>query len=96
MLAEPPEGDGIYYAAKAVIWRTSVLDQLYNIEVPTLVLTSDIDTSVPAQHSRDIAERLPDVRLIELSGSGHLTPVERAQKVTELLAQHFQRLGAQA
>ena len=96
MLAEPPEGDGIYYAAKAVIWRSCVLDQLGTIDIPTLVLTSDIDTSVPAQHSREIAQRLPDAQLIELSGSGHLTPVERSEQVTDILAQHFQPLGAQA
>lgn len=96
MLAQPPEGDGIYYAAKAVIWRSSVLDKLSAITVPTLVLTSDIDTSVPAQHSRDIAQRVPGAALVELTGSGHLTPVERAEHVTELLAHHFETLGAQA
>jgi len=96
MLADPPEGDGIYYAAKAVIWRNSVLDQIGTIDVPTLVLTSDIDTSVPAQHSRDIAQRVPGAKLIELSGSGHLTPVERASQVTELLAHHFEHLGGEA
>jgi pimeloyl-ACP methyl ester carboxylesterase len=88
-LAEPPEGDGIYFAAKAVIWRTTVLDGLNKLAVPTLVMTSDIDTSVPASHSRDIAERIPGAELIELSGSGHLTPVERSEVVSSALAQHF-------
>jgi len=96
MLANPPEGDGIYFAAKAVIWRTSVLDQLEHIDMPTLVLTSDIDTSVPAGHSRDIATRVPAAELVELSGSGHLTPVERAQEVTSMLHRHFAQLGGDA
>ncbi len=96
MLAEPPEGDGIYFAAKAVIWRSSILEQLGQLDVPTLVLTSDIDTSVPAGHSRDIAARLPGAELIEFTGSGHLTPVERAAEVTTLLARHFGHLGGDA
>jgi 3-oxoadipate enol-lactonase len=96
MLAEPPEGDGIYFAAKAVIWRSSVLDQLAQIDIPTLVLTSDIDTSVPASHSRDIAQAVPGARLIELTGSGHLTPVERSAEVIDVLTDHFTLQGGHA
>jgi len=96
MLADPPEGDGTYFAAKAVIWRSSVLDRLGAIAIPTLVLTSDIDTSVPAQHSRAIAAQISGAALVELEGAGHLTPVERAGEVTALLSTHFQDLGAQA
>jgi len=89
LLAEPPEGDGTYFAAKAVIWRTTVLEDLDQIDVPTLVMTSDIDTSVPATHSRDIAARIPGAEFIELNGSGHLTPVERSEAVSSALANHF-------
>ncbi len=89
LLADPPQGDGTYFAAKAVIWRTSVLEQLADIAVPTLVVTSDIDTSVPASHSHDIAARIPNASLLELNGSGHLTPVECADDITGALAAHF-------
>ena len=89
LLADPPEGDGTYFAAKAVIWRTNVLEGLTNIEAPTLVVTSDIDTSVPPAHSHDIAASIPGASLLELSGSGHLTPVECADAITDALAAHF-------
>jgi pimeloyl-ACP methyl ester carboxylesterase len=94
MLAQAPEGDGTYWAARAVIWRTSVLDELPKIDVPTLVLCSDVDTSVPPSHSVAIAAQVAHSELVELVGPGHLTPVEEPASVTSALRQHLERSRA--
>jgi len=96
LLFEPTDGEGVYWAARGVIFRTNVLDRLSSLDLPTLVITSDGDTSVPTSHSQAIASSMTCAELINLGGAGHLTPIEREAEVTAALARHFAHLGEQA
>jgi 3-oxoadipate enol-lactonase len=46
------------------------------IELPALVLHGDADRVVPIENGRALAARLPNGRLVELPGRGHLAPLE--------------------
>jgi pimeloyl-ACP methyl ester carboxylesterase len=51
------------------------------IRAPTLVIQGDRDLAASPDGARRWAEMIPDARLIMLSGAGHLTYIERADRV---------------
>jgi len=92
LLFEPPDAEGTYRAARAVIWRDSVLEELQSIDMPTLVITGNGDTAVPASFGRTIAEAIPGSRMVELDDCGHLSPEERPAEVARALTTFFEEL----
>jgi pimeloyl-ACP methyl ester carboxylesterase len=63
-------------------------EALKRLTVPTIVIGGDRDRLTPPSHSRRIAEMLPDlVRLTVLEDTGHMAPLERADAVTDALAE---------
>jgi pimeloyl-ACP methyl ester carboxylesterase len=44
--------------------------------VPVLVLVGDRDAVTPPRLAREMAAAAPEAELVELPGSGHLTPAE--------------------
>jgi pimeloyl-ACP methyl ester carboxylesterase len=63
--------------------------RLGGIRVPTLVITGDEDRLVPPRNSRRLARKIPGARLAELSGAGHLFPLESTEETVHLLTEHF-------
>jgi len=51
------------------------------IQAPTLVIQGDRDLAASPDGGRRWAELIPQARLIMLSGAGHLTHIERAERV---------------
>jgi pimeloyl-ACP methyl ester carboxylesterase len=60
-----------------------------SIRAPTLVIQGDLDFAVSPDGARRWAELIPDARLIMLSGAGHLTYVERSDRVLPSLMRFF-------
>ncbi len=75
----PPDPEGVYHAAHAVIWREEVLKDLEALEIPTLVVGATGDTSVPLKHQENIAARLPGAHLVVIDACGHMAPVEQPE-----------------
>jgi proline iminopeptidase len=78
------------YAAVAPMYEELLggLDLLVNaskIDLPVLVLGSELDVTVPAEHMRAIAQALPDARFVELEGVGHFVEVEAHERWIELV-----------
>ena len=61
-------------------------DRLEDITVPTLVLHGDADVVVAPANGRLLAARIPDARLVELPGHGHLPFWEDPDRVAQELA----------
>lgn len=59
------------------------------IRVPTLVIQGDKDFAASPDGARRWAELIPDARLIMLAGAGHLTYVERSDRVLPALVRFF-------
>ena len=53
--------------------------------VPTLVLVGGSDRVTPEDHSRAIAEALPDAELVVVEGAGHMVTLERHEQVDAAL-----------
>ncbi|MFE1772586.1 alpha/beta fold hydrolase [Streptomyces sp. NPDC059008] len=64
--------------------------------VPALVLAGENDLITPADHSRTIAEMLPDAELVCVPGAGHLVMLERPELVNEHLVSLVERASATA
>jgi pimeloyl-ACP methyl ester carboxylesterase len=47
-----------------------------HLDVPAVVIVGEHDRLTPARHGRRMAEDLPQGRLVEVDGVGHMTPVE--------------------
>ena len=60
--------------------RLEVLAALREVEALLLVGSKDLVT--PVQHSRAMAEVLPEAHLVVVEGAGHMVPLERAPLVT--------------
>lgn len=72
-------------ALKGHINRESVLNELDNIPVPTLVMVGDEDAVTPPQMSKNIKLKIPQARLATIQGTGHLSTIEDPWQVIETI-----------
>lgn len=75
--------------AAAIFGILETLDltrDLGSITAPTLVIGGENDRVFPPEHSRAIADAIPNARLEILGGTGHGLLIERAPRVIELLS----------
>ena len=74
-------------AARAGVGRMlsdlDLYESIASLTVPTLVIAGERDRLSPPSHSRRMAEALPDlVELVEVPGSGHMSPLEAPREVS--------------
>jgi pimeloyl-ACP methyl ester carboxylesterase len=81
--------EAIAGAALGMAERPDSTGDLAGIGVPTLVVVSDLDTLIPAEATRPMAELIPGARLEEISGAGHLSSLEQPEAFTRLLREHL-------
>jgi len=83
-------------AALGMAERPDSTPDLPGITVPTLVLTSEGDRLIAAEHTTPMADAIPGARLEVLPGVGHLTSVEAPERFSELLRGHAAACGVTA
>ena len=77
--------EGIELATRAVTRRTSVLERIAEITVPTLVIVGSEDVATTSDKSQHIVERIAGARLETIAGAGHMTPIEQPERISQLL-----------
>jgi pimeloyl-ACP methyl ester carboxylesterase len=92
MLLRSPAA-GIVGALEAMRDRPDSTPRLAEIAVPTLVLVGTEDELTPAAVVRAMAERIPGARYREITGAGHLTPLERPGLFNSAVAGFLSGLG---
>lgn len=65
-------GPGYFKAILNQLLHTDIRPALASIQAPTLVLHRRGDRHVLAQHSKDVAERIPNARLVEFDGDDNV------------------------
>jgi len=80
---------GIVRAATGVRRRERFLDEIEQIELPTLIIAGEDDRALPPVHSQRMHERIAGSQLITLPGVGHNCCLEAPQLVNEQLAKFF-------
>jgi pimeloyl-ACP methyl ester carboxylesterase len=95
MLMEcPPEVRGAVGVAMSDmdLWHA-----VARLTVPTLVVAGARDRLTPPAHARRIAETLPDLQaLVELPDTGHMSPLERPDELTDALMRLLTAATAQS
>ena len=72
--------------------RASFVSRIPEIRLPTLVIGSTHDAATPPRHARTLARHLSDVRLY-IFDTGHATPLECPEKVTDKLYAFLAEIG---
>ena len=63
-------------------------DAVDHVDAPAVVLAGSRDRLTPPVHAKRLAADLPALlRYVEVDGSGHMTPLERPDEVSDLLAE---------
>ena len=60
-------------------------DRVHQIKAPTLVVTGSEDRIVLPGSSKALAEKIPNSRLVEIQGTGHLSFIEMAEEFNEIV-----------
>lgn len=68
-----------------VVHRTSILEKLGQLRVPTLVMCGREDLACPVDKHENIARAIPGARLVVLEGLGHMSALEDPEAVNEHL-----------
>jgi pimeloyl-ACP methyl ester carboxylesterase len=74
-----PISKGAYRKQIAAVLRFDARRRLGQIQSPTLVITGTRDALMPKRHSKILAERIPNARLVEIPESGHGFLVDSAE-----------------
>jgi pimeloyl-ACP methyl ester carboxylesterase len=85
--------------AVSALLHLDVTEGLPKLRVPTLVVVGSADALTPPRDARRIAELVPDARLVEYEGGGHMLMYERTDEVDALImefARDVQAAGAEA
>jgi 3-oxoadipate enol-lactonase len=73
---------GVVGALRAMRDRLDSTPDLSGIAVPTLVVAGAEDVVAPPALARQMAAQIPEGRYVEMSGAGHLAPLEQPDQVT--------------
>lgn len=84
--ATPPQG---YAGCCDAIATMDVAGQLDRITAPTLVIAGADDPATPPEHAERIATAIRGARLEVIPGAAHLSNMEQAEAVTELILDHL-------
>ncbi|MFD7899405.1 3-oxoadipate enol-lactonase [Streptomyces sp. NPDC059743] len=85
-----PEG---YAVCCEVLAALDLRDELARIGAPTLVVAGRDDPATPPAHARELADGIPEARLVELPHAAHLAGVEQPRAVLDALLAHLGRPG---
>lgn len=79
-----PQG---YRAAMRALWNFDVRDRLATINIPTLVITGDSDTTVPFRLQHQLVEKIPNSRQVMIPDAGHAVTIEKPDEFNQAMMQ---------
>lgn len=86
----PLEG---YAACCEAIGAFDIRSRLAEISTPTLVICGEEDPATPVSMAREIADGIPEARLVIVPGASHFANVERPALFTRTLEEHLTATG---
>ncbi len=88
--AQSPEG--VSFALLAMRDREDATPTLAGLGVPALLIVGEHDAITPPAEMRAFADALPDARLVELPGCGHLSSMEAPDGFNDALIEFLSRV----
>ena len=83
---------GIAAAGRGMAERPDVTDVLGQIDCPTLVIVGQHDAISTVEEMRGIAAAIPGAKLVEIVGSGHMSPMEKPVEVNAAIMEFLAKL----
>lgn len=77
--------EGIIGALRAMMERPDSTPDLAGIAVPTLVMVGERDVLTPPADAAEMQRQIPNSRLVEVPGAGHLSPLENPEAFNRAL-----------
>ena len=77
----------IVHGIEAVLTAKSILNELSQIDVPTIVAGGLEDTVLSIAASQEISQRISNSKFVEIDRSGHSSSIEQPEVVDRLLAE---------
>lgn len=77
--------DAFVFGFKELYTGWTVMDQLHEIDIPTLVLAGRFDFLSPSEHDAIVADRMPNAELAIIERAGHLAHEEQTAEVLRIV-----------
>jgi pimeloyl-ACP methyl ester carboxylesterase len=90
LMAEETGPEAFIRQQNAIMARADSRPGLSAIGCPTLVLVGDGDVLTPPKLSAELADGIPDARLVVVADSGHLSTLDQPEQVTQALVAWLQ------
>lgn len=78
-------------ALRGMAQRSDMTSELPSVDVPALVICGEHDAISTVDEMRSIADTLPSACFVEVPGSGHMTPLEAPDFVSDAIRQFLTR-----
>ncbi|OPX88350.1 MAG: 2-hydroxy-6-oxo-6-phenylhexa-2,4-dienoate hydrolase [Pelotomaculum sp. PtaB.Bin104] len=86
-------------ATKPLVWfkdltacdRFDITARLAEIRLPVLILTGTDDLLTPVKYGRALAAGLPDARLYEIEGAGHMPMLEKTGEINQRIVEFIEK-----
>jgi pimeloyl-ACP methyl ester carboxylesterase len=65
-------------------------ERLHEIKAKTLVVVGEFDWICPPNHSRLIADKIPNAKLVVVAGANHAVHVEKSEEVLASIREFLQ------
>jgi 3-oxoadipate enol-lactonase len=82
-----------YRIGAAAVWLADQRERVAAIDVPTLILVGEEDGITPPALSEDLAELIPDSRLVRIACAGHLANAEQPHAFNAAIESFVAKLG---
>ena len=79
---------GVARQLVAIVASGSRKEALAGVRMPTLVIHGDVDPLVPLACGVDVAESVPDAKLLVIKGMGHALPISMWPQIIDAIAAH--------
>ena len=76
-----------FQAACKILQDADLTPMLHRLAMPTLVVCGEFDQATPPALNKEIAEKAPGARYVELSGCGHCPPLEQPEQFIAAIKQ---------
>lgn len=91
-IAREQSMEGILSQILALQGRVGMEENLYKIEIPTLVLSGEDDKLSPPEDMKKIFSKIPNHEFHIIKESGHLSPLENPEAVNKLISSFIESL----
>jgi pimeloyl-ACP methyl ester carboxylesterase len=69
-----------------------LVDQLDQVQAPTLILVGDLDKMTPLRFSEELAEGIQGSELIIVQQTGHMLPLEKPQETADWVRTFLEKI----